>query len=299
MNNRIQTSLRLAIGIVAYFGLLAGMVILHGGYPTHLIDPFPWGFMLVSLALTIVGMRAWPTVLSVFRGNAGTDSETDNGVIAGIGRRLWFWAGMLLIIALSNLFANIRNERAIAFAVFLACMSILVTLMIRLTLIFPLRLIAVSQHRESDQESAKTDQSDRAGAKIASVAWIGFPLLLFAPSLAYFTGIDDFSHMVLDAGAFLAVVLAWLALALSTLGFRGLGRIITGTKGTASRRQKAFNILGWMGIEAGVSGLIAKLIVMLSILSDPSGIMYNLGLALLFPLYGLLLAGNCFLLARR
>jgi hypothetical protein len=39
--------------------------------------------------------------------------------------------------------------------------------------------------------------------------------------------------------------------------------------------------------------------VMLSILSDPSGIMYNLGQALLFPLYGLLLAGNCFLLARR
>jgi hypothetical protein len=227
--------------------------------------------------------------------------QRDLEILSSVSRQLYVFEIALFVFALVLFLANVLDVSTVSVSVALGWISLWTVLMIRLLVLVPMQLSISRNIVASTQdpiESGKSAWNKNAIRRLAVLlALLSLIPLAIWRNDAYGSRIDQF----LEPATFLVLFGLILFPAFAGLGFSGtfqtFGRSFEDeapSGATAAYRGTTMCMLGKLSVEAGIAGLITKIIIMLGNLGDSTSILYELSKGFVALFAGILLASIYF-----
>ena len=303
---------------IVYFALFLACVVagtyLQGGWIALLLDyrsPALIFLAFVLLLLILGGTQGAAHAFFDAYAVDGLDGRSeryvqDRALIRRAGSLLFLWGALGALFGYFMLINNLDEDVHIGSAIFFSLSTLWFMLVIRLLLVHP-TLISLESKIESLHSSVELDEADSPRRELRP--WVYLVMLFMLPvvSAVFFLAVGADIRILIIPGAAMFVPFGAAFAAAMGIGLRQLGSAFAIALGNvphaaneAARASRILQRCGIMAIEAGVTGFVTKLTIMLAIIEEPEAILGQFVLGLVPVFYGIFVAAVfCFPLAHR
>jgi len=289
--------------ILVFLGLITAGIYLQDGWAAIFIDYRAPALVLLAFILLLLLFGGVETVAQAYY-DAATRDVVDHRLeryvrglklIKKAGGQLFLWGSLGAILGYLILINNLDEVLQIGSAVYFMDSCLWIMLVIRALLVHP--ALAALEYKIAKIRNGNAIFSRAGSSRVGPWPYMLVLFLLPAVSVGLFIALGADVLITIIPGAACFVPFAAFFPCAAGVGFGGIKAAFSTalkkkdvTKGDAEGAISVFKRLGYLAIELGAAGFMAKLIIMLTILEEPDAILGQVALALVPVFYGLYIA---------